>query len=56
MESLDSVGNILRHKNRHDLANLLSRAFLDFEYVDIGKAPADVEIDAAIFAPISTPM
>ena len=56
MESLDSVGNILRHKNRHDLANLLSRAFLDFEYVDIGilveNIDADVEIvDAAIFAP-----
>ena len=53
MESLDSVGNILRHKNRHDLANLLSRAFLDFEYVDIGilveNIDADVEIvDAAI--------
>ena len=30
MESLDSACNILRHKNRHDLANLLSRAFLDF--------------------------
>ena len=56
MESLDSVGNILRHKNRHDLANSLSRAFLDFEYVDIGilveNIDADVEIvDAAIFAP-----
>ena len=56
MESLDSVGNILRHKNRHDLADLLSRAFLDFEFVDIGilveNIDADVEIvDAAIFAP-----
>lgn len=56
MESLDSVGNILRHKNRHDLANLLARAVLDFEFVDIGflveNADADVEIvDAAIFSP-----
>ena len=56
MESLDSACNILRHKNRHDLANLLSRAFLDFEFVDIGipidNINADIEIvDAAIFAP-----
>ena len=56
MEPLDSACNILRHKNRHDLANLLSRAFLDFEYVDIGipidNINADIEIvDAAIFAP-----
>ena len=56
MESLDSVGNILRHKNRYDLADLLSRASLDFEFIDIGilveNIDADVEIvDAAIFAP-----
>ena len=56
MESLDSACNILRHKNRHDLANLLSRAFLDFEFVDIGipidNINADIEIvDAAIFVP-----
>ena len=56
MESLDSVGNILRHKNRYDLADLLSQAFLDFEFIDIGilveNINADVEIvDAAIFAP-----
>ena len=58
MESLDSVGNILRHKNRHDLASLLSRASLDFEYVDIGfligGADGVVEmVNAAIFAPYS---
>ena len=56
MESLDSVGNILRHKNRYDLASLLSRASLDFEYVDIGfligGADGAVEmVNAAIFAP-----
>ena len=56
MESLDPACNILRHKNRHDLANLLPRASLDFEYVDmgflIGGADGVVEIvDAAIFAP-----
>ena len=56
MESLDSVGNILRHKNRYDLASLLSRASLDFKYVDtgflIGGADGVVEmVNAAIFAP-----
>ena len=53
MESLDSVGNILRHKDRYDLASLLSRASLDFEYVDtgflIGGADGVVEmVNAAI--------
>ena len=56
MESLDSVANILRHKNRHDLAHLLSRASVDFEFIDIGfpigYGDLEVEIvDAAIAAP-----
>ena len=56
MESLDSVGNILRRKHRYDLASLVSRASLDFEYVDIGfligGADGVVEmVNAAIFAP-----
>ena len=56
MESLDPACNILRHKNRHDLASKLARSSLDFEYVDmgflIGGADGVVEmVNAAIFAP-----
>ena len=56
MESLRAVARILRLKCRHDLADLLGQASLEFEFVDLGfpldNIDADVEIvDAAILAP-----
>ena len=56
MESLRAAAKILRLKNRHDLADLLSRASLEFEFIDYGSPidniDADIEIvDAAILAP-----
>ena len=57
MESLYAVGSLLRHRNRSDLANLLSRALVDFEVFDEGyDVVTGLPIalaKAAIYAPIS---
>ena len=55
MESLRGAAKILRLKDRHDLAELLSHASLEFEFVDfaspISNMDADIEIvDAVILA------
>ena len=57
MESLYAVGSLLRHRNRSELANLLSRALVDFEVFDEGyDVVTGLPIalaKAAIYAPIS---
>ena len=57
MESLRSVNSILRYRNRNDLVNLLSRAFIDFEVYDEGYDMANglpISLaNAVIHAPIA---
>ena len=54
MKSLDQVSRVLRHRNRHDLANLLSRAFVDFDVsTTYGSLLFSLITTAKIYAPIS---
>ena len=54
MESLDAVSRVLRHRNRHDLADLLSRAFVDFDVsTTYGSLLFSLITTAEIYAPIS---
>ena len=57
MESLTEVCSLLRHDDRHELTNLLTSAYVDFEVYDIGVAiTGDGEFDVAnavIYAPVS---
>ena len=55
MESLDAVCELLIHRKREDLAQLLSQATIDYELNDIGSAGEfDITalVNAVIFAPI----
>ncbi len=57
MESLKAVNSILRYRNRNNLVNLLSRAFIDFEVFDEGYDMATgfpISLaNAVIYAPIA---
>ena len=55
MESLDAVCELLIHRKREDLAQLLSQATIDYELNDIGFAgeyDTVAFVSAVIFAPI----
>lgn len=54
MESLDAVATLLRHRGRHDLAKLLSRALVDFDVSSTyGSLLFSLITTAEIYAPIS---
>ena len=54
MESLDAVCRILRHRNRQDLASLLSRASVDFDMsTTYGSLLFSLITTAEIYAPLS---
>ena len=54
MESLDAVIGVLRHRNRHDLASLLSRASVDFDVsTTYGSFHFSMITTAEIYAPIA---
>lgn len=54
MESLDAVSRVLRHRSCHDLADVLSRAFVDFDMsTTYGSLPFSLITTAEIYAPIS---
>ena len=54
MESLDAVATVLRHRGRHDLAKLLSRALVYFDVSSTyGSQLFSLITTAEIYAPIS---
>ena len=54
VQSLEAVTRILRHRNRHDLASLLSRAVIDFDVSsNYGSLLFSMITTAEIYAPIS---
>ena len=55
MESLDAVCELLIHRKREDLAQLLNQATIDYELIDIGfsgEFNTVAFVNAVIFAPI----
>ena len=54
MESLEAANRVLRHRNRHDLANLLSRASIAFDVsTTYGSLLFSMITTAEIYAPLS---
>ncbi len=54
MEPLDAVSKVLHYRSRHSLANLLSRAFVEFEISSTyGSLHNSLIATAEIYAPIS---
>ena len=58
MDSLNPVRDLLSHRKRQDLAELLTCARIDFEYVDTGfslqNESVTALVNAVVYAPIST--